>query len=42
VNAGYRGEAGDDAMTVLGTGVPIFTTDIERTLERYKALTVRT
>jgi hypothetical protein len=39
VNAGYRGEAGDDAMKVLGTGVPIFTTDIERTLERYKALT---
>jgi len=26
-------------MKVLGTGVPIFTTDIERTLERYKALT---
>jgi hypothetical protein len=26
-------------MKVLGTGVPIFTTDIERTLERYQALT---
>jgi hypothetical protein len=26
-------------MKVLGTSVPIFTTDIERTLERYQALT---
>jgi hypothetical protein len=25
-------------MKVIGTGVPIFTTDIEATLERYKAL----
>ena len=39
MNAGYRGEAGDDPMKVLGTGVPIFTTDIEHALDWYKALT---